>query len=106
MNARKHRQSIEDGLRAFCREFTGRDTDWHVETWYHPVTKTVEAAVVAREFEKLARTARTSVVLEYLQTHLPREPFLSVSLVKALTPHEYEETDWAPSYPTLSLSAP
>jgi stress-induced morphogen len=96
---------VEQALRAFCREFTGRETGWHVETWYHPIVKSVEAAVVAEEFANLRFMQRGSVVLDYLRKHLPAEDFVNVSLVKALTPQEYEESDWVPSYPTLSLTA-
>ena len=100
---RRHRKPIEDALRAFCRDFTGRDDGWHVETWHHPITNNVHAAVVAPEFQ--AVETRSSVVTNYLRKHLETEHFVNLSMVKALTPEEYEETDWAPSYPTLSLSA-
>ena len=103
MNMKRHREPIRNALEAFCRHLTGRDDGWHVETWLHPITKSVESVLVAPEFEGMGITRRQVVIDEYLCEHLDDEHFVKLSLTIALTPEEYEETDWMPSYPTLSL---
>jgi hypothetical protein len=75
-----------------------------VETWLHPITKSVESAIVIPEFEPVDFTERLNVLSDYLMTHLPTEHFVHLSLKMPLTPEEYEETDWRPSVPTLSLA--
>jgi acid stress-induced BolA-like protein IbaG/YrbA len=89
-------------LEEFCRDYTGRETDWHVETWLHPITRSVEAAVVMPEFAQLGITKRQNVIYDYLKDHLPQEHSRHHSLTMALTPEEYEETEWVE--PTLSLA--
>jgi hypothetical protein len=101
----KHQEPIQRGLEDFCREYTGRETGWHVETWLHPITKSVQAAIVVPEFEQLGFTERLKVLSGYLMDHLPTEHFVHLSLKMPLTPEEYEDTDWRPSVPTLSLAA-
>jgi len=101
----KHREPIKQALEGFCREYTGRDTGWHVETWLHPITKSVQSVIVMPEFAPLGITERIDVIEDYLKAHLPEEHNVHLSLTIALTPEEYEETEWRPSAPTLTLVA-
>jgi hypothetical protein len=101
----QHRELIQQALEEFCRDYTGRDTDWRVETWLHPITKSVQAAIVIPEFESLGFTERLNVLSDYLKTHVPDEQAVYLGWRMPLTPEEYEETDWRPSVPTLSLAA-
>ena len=101
----KHREPIKQALEGFCREYTGRDTGWLVETWLHPITKSVQSVIVMPEFAKLGITERINVIEDYLKTHLPEEHNVHLSLTMALTPDEYEQTEWLPSAPTLTLIA-
>jgi hypothetical protein len=101
----KHQEPIQRALEEFCREYTGRETGWHVETWIHPITKSVQAAIVIPEFEPVDFTERLEVLTGYLRDHLPEEHYVHLSRRMPLTPEEYEETDWRPTVPTLSLAA-
>jgi hypothetical protein len=76
-------------LEEFCRNYTGRDTGWFIETWLHPITKSVEAAIVIPEFESLRFTERLNVLSDYLKTHLPQEHAAHLSRRIPLTPEEY-----------------
>ena len=99
----RHREPIRKALEAFCRHHTGRDDGWHVEMWIHPITKSVQSAIVMSKFEGMSITERQVVIDDYLREHLEDEHSVHLSRTMALTPEEYEETEWAPSYPTLSL---
>lgn len=103
MNMKRHREPIRRALEAFCRHLTGRDDGWHVETWLHPITKGVESVLVAPEFEGMGITQRQVAINSFLREHLADEHSVKLHLKIALTPEEYEETDWMPSYPTISL---
>ena len=98
-----HEKAVREALEAFCRDFTGRDTGWYVETWLHPLTKTVESAVAAPGFEKMGLTERINAVMDYLQAHLPPEHFRKLSLAKPLTLDEYEHSEWGPSEVELAF---
>jgi len=99
----RHQEPIKRALEEFCREYTGRETGWRVETWLHPITRSVQAAIVMPEFEPLGFTERLNVLSDYLRTHLDKEHDVHLSWMMPLTPEEYEEDDWRPSYPNLSL---
>jgi len=101
----QHIKPIKRALEEFCREYTGRDTGWHVETWLHPITKSVQSVIVMPEFAKLGITERINVIEDYLKAHLPEEHNVHLSLTMALTPEEYEPAEWVPSAPTLTLFA-
>jgi hypothetical protein len=101
----KHREPIKRALEGFCRDYTGRDTGWYVETWLHPITKSVQSVIVMPEFAPLGITERINVIDAYLKAHLPVEHDVHLSLTIALTPEEYEETEWRPSVPALTLVA-
>jgi hypothetical protein len=64
----------------------------------------VQSVVVMPELSPLGITARQEVIDDYLKVHLPEEHYVHLSLTVALTPEEYDETDWRPSVPTLSLA--
>ena len=101
----QHIKPIKRVLEGFCREYTGRDTDWYVETWLHPITKSVQSVIVMPEFAKLGITERINVINNYLEAQLPEEHNVHLSLTMALTPEEYEQTEWVPSAPALTLFA-
>jgi len=101
----RHQEPIKRALEGFCREYTGRETGWLVETWLHPITRSVQAVVVMPEFAPLGITGRVNVINDYLKAHLPVEHDVHLSLTMALTPEEYEQTEWVPSAPVLSLAA-
>ena len=103
MNMRKHRDPILRALEAFCRDLTRREDGWYVETWLHPITKSVQSVLVAAEFEGMGITEREKAINRFLREHLADEHFVKLSRTIALTPEEYEETDWMPEYPTISL---
>ena len=101
----KHEEAVRRALEDFCREYTGRDAGWRIETWLHPVTRSVESAVVMPEFAGLGITGRITLIDDYLWTHLPKEHYVNLSLKLGLTPEEYEETDWMPDEAEVSLAA-
>jgi hypothetical protein len=97
-----HLKPIQQALESFCREYTGRDTGWQVETWLHPITKSVQAVIVMPEAEKLGLTERVKVVFDYLWTHLPDEHRVHLGFAQAMTPEEYEREQLAATTPMLS----
>ena len=99
----KHQEPIQQALEDFCREYTGRDTGWHVATWLHSITKSVQSVVVMPEFAQLGITTRQNVLNDYLNDHLPEIHNVHLSLTMALTPEEYEQTEWAPSETLMTL---
>jgi hypothetical protein len=48
---------------------------------------------------------RINVIDAYLKAHLPEEHDVHLSLTMALTPEEYEQTEWVSSAPALTLVA-
>jgi hypothetical protein len=100
----RHERAVREALEAFCREYTGRDSGWRVETWLHPVTRSVQSVVVMPEFAAIDFSERVELLLDHLQARLTREGFQHLGLVKPLTPEEYEGSDWMPTYaqPTLA----
>ena len=54
----QHIEPIKRALEEFCREYTGRDTGWHVETRLHSITKSVRSVIVMPEFAQLGITER------------------------------------------------
>ena len=99
-----HRDPIKRTLEAFCREYTGRNTGWRVETWLHPITKSVQAAIIMPEFGDLGAGEKVNLIYDYLQKHLPDEHRVHLGLAQAMTPDEYEREVQAPFTPTLSLT--
>jgi acid stress-induced BolA-like protein IbaG/YrbA len=91
MNSRQ--KPIKQALEAFCREYTGRDTGWQVETWLHPITRSVQAAIVMPEFENLGIGEKVNLIYDYLQEHLPDEHRVHLGLAQAMTPDEYERAE-------------
>jgi len=100
----QHQEPIKRALEGFCRSYTGRDTGWLVETWIHPITRSVQSVIVMPEFALLGITERQNVINDYLEAHLPSEHNVHLALTLALTPEEYEQTEWAPSVPALTLA--
>jgi hypothetical protein len=99
-----HKEPIQRALEAFCRAYTGRETGWHVETWLHPITKSVQSVIVMPEFAQLGLTERVRVINDYLKAHLPEEHDVHLSLTLALTPEEYASAEWVPSSPAVTLA--
>ena len=97
-----HREPIKQALEGFCREYTGRETGWLVETWFHPITKSVQSVIVMPEFASLGITERQNVINDYLEAHLPSEHNVHLALTLALTPEEYEQAEWVPAAPALT----
>lgn len=98
-----HEKAVSEALEAFCRDYTGRDSGWHVETWLHPITRSVESVVALPEFERIEPTERVELLVGYVRTHLPPEHFRKLSLAKPLTPDEYEHSEWGPSEVELAF---
>ena len=99
----RHEKAVREALEAFCREYTGRETDWHVETWLHPISRSVESVVALPEFEKMGLAGRIDVLMDYLRAHLPPEHLRKLSLAKPLTLDEYEHSEWGPSEVELAF---
>jgi acid stress-induced BolA-like protein IbaG/YrbA len=99
-----HHDPIKRALEGFCREYAGSDTGWHVKTWLHPITGSVQSVIVMPEFASLGITKRQNVINDYLESHLPAEHNVHLALTLALTPEEYERTEWVPDAPALTLA--
>lgn len=100
----QHQEPIKRALEGFCRSYTGRETGWLVETWLHPITKSVQAVLVMPEFAPLGITERINVIDDYLKAHLPSEHDVHLSLTLALTPEEYSKTEWVPQATAFQLA--
>lgn len=99
----RYQEPIKKALENFCREYTGRDTGWRVETWLHPITKSVQAVIVMPEFGSLPTTQRQVAIWDYLEAHLPETHQVHLGLTLAMTPEEYEREVLAAAAPTFSL---
>ena len=101
----RYEEAVKRVLEQFCREFTGRDSGWQVETWLHPTTRSVRSVTVVPEFSRLGKSERLNLLFDYLRAHLSTEDFVHLSLAMALTPDEYEHTDWRPTEVELVAAA-
>ncbi len=99
----RHEKAVRDALEAFCREYTGRETDWHVETWLHPLTRSVESVAVLPEFERMGIAEAVNTLRDYLRAHLAPEDYRKLGLAKPMTPYEYEHSEWGPSEVELAF---
>lgn len=97
----EHEKAVKEVLEQFCREYTGRDTEWEVVTWRHPVTHSVKAAVVLPEFRGMDISEGVKLLFGYVRAHLPPEQYRHFGGAKPMTPEEYERSEWVPSSPEL-----